>query len=471
MRAFSMTGARSRTHVRIATAATGWCLFVAACTNSSNSTGPKAPTGPKTPTGPTTGSLTVTISAPSGVTPSVAVSGPAGYHQILSATQTLTGLAVGSYTITAPRTASTAPIVGTVSTAVVTGSPASVTAGGTATASAIYAQQPGTGGLWATNFTDPTSLVQYTAAQLASSTSAAPAVTVTTSGPLDQSIAFDASGNLWVADYSRSEVVEYAASQLAATGSPTPAVTLSTTTGFGSLNAPSALAFDANGNLWVANGGGNTIVEFTASQLLTSGTPTQAVKLSDSSGSLVEPSALAFDPGGNLWVVNSASSGQPSVVEFGTSQLAAGGTPTSAVTLTDDGAGSLAGALALAFDPSGNLWVANGNADRDTVVEFAASQLTTSGNPTPAVTLKPSTGTANHLAGLAFDATGNLWVANSTAGTILEFTASQLLASGTPTPNTVISGLTGSWGLAFDPHATNLPIKPQRHDNSSRPHV
>jgi sugar lactone lactonase YvrE len=404
------------------------------------------------PTAPSTGSLTVTITAPAGVTPSVTVSGPGGYHHILSATQTLTGLTAGSYTITAPRAVSTAPIVATVNTAMVTGSPASVTAGGTATASATYAQMPGTGGLWATSFTDPTSLLKYTASQLASSTSAAPALAVATTGPLDVSIAFDASGNLWVAQYSSNNVVEYAASQLAANGSPTPAVTLSAT-GFSTLNAPGALAFDASGNLWVANGGGSTIVEFTASQLATSGTPTAAVTISASGGSLLQPTALAFDASGNLWVVNTAS-----VVEFGQSQLATTGSPSPAVTLTDDGAGSLTGPLALAFDQSGNLWISDGNADRDTLVEFTASQLTASGSPTPAVILKPSTGTANHVAGLAFDASGDLWVANSTAGTILEFAASQLVASGTPTPNTVISGLAGSWALAFDPHATTLPL-------------
>jgi sugar lactone lactonase YvrE len=405
-------------------------------------------------TAPQTGSLTVTITASAGATPSVTVSGPGGYHQTLSATQTLTGLAVGSYTITAPRTVSTAPIVATVITATVSGSPANVTAGGTANASATYAQMPGTGGLWATNFTDPTSLLKYTAGQLGSSTSNPPAVAIATNGPLDVSLAFDASGNLWVAQYSSNTVVQYAASQLAANGSPAPAVTLSAV-GFSTLNAPGALAFDASGNLWVANGGGNTIVEFTPAQLATSGTPTAAVMLSASSGSLFQPTALAFDATGNLWVVNQAS-----VVEFGLSQLAASGSPSPAVTLTDDGAGSLTGPLGLAFDQSGNLWVSDGNADRDTVVEFAASQLTASGSPTPTVTLRPSTGTANHLVGLAFDASGDLWVANLTAGTILEFVASQLVASGSPTPNTVIGGLAGSWALAFDPHATNLPLKP-----------
>ena len=453
LRCFGRT-VRVRDVVILIAATSGAALAAAGCSSS----------GGGGTTAPHTGSLTVTITASAGVTPSVTVSGPGGYHQTLNATQTLTGLAVGSYSITAPRTVSTAPIVATVITVTVTGSPANVTAGGTATASATYAQTPGTGGLWATSFTDPTSLVQYTAEQLGSSTSNPPAVTVATTAPLAVGIAFDANGNLWVSQYSGSTVVEYAASQLAANGSPAPAVTLSAASS--SLNSPAALAFDAGGNLWVANGGGNTIVEFTPNQLATSGAPTPVVTLGATSGSLFEPTAMAFDAAGNLWVVNQAS-----VVEFGLSQLAASGSPSPAVTLTDDGSGSLTGPLGLAFDPAGNLWVSDGNADRDTVVEFAASQLTATGSPTPAVTLKPSTGTANHVAGLAFDASGDLWVANGSAGTILELAASQLAASGSPTPNTVIGGLAGSWAIAFDPHATNLPLKPSRRNTTmSRMH-
>jgi sugar lactone lactonase YvrE len=90
----------------------------------------------------------------------------------------------------------------------------------------------------------------YTANQLASSSSAAPAAMLTLgrdSNPGNLGLAFDASGNLWVAYFA--SVVEYTACQLTAGGSPKPNVTL-TTDDAGSLNNPVALAFDARGNLW-----------------------------------------------------------------------------------------------------------------------------------------------------------------------------------------------------------------------------
>jgi hypothetical protein len=45
---------------------------------------------------------------------------------------------------------------------------------------------------------------------------------------------------------------------------------------------------------------------------------------------------------------------------------------------------------------------------------------------------------------------------------VVEFTVSQLVVNGSPTPNVTISGtsLSQPLGLAFDPHAGNLPLRP-----------
>jgi sugar lactone lactonase YvrE len=265
-------------------------------------------------------------------------------------------------------------------------------------------------------------------------------------------VAFDANGNLWVTPLMNNVVVEYAASQLSASGTPTPAITLSATAG--SLNFPAGLAFDASGNLWVANVNNASVVEFTVRQLASSGSPTPAVTLSATGGSLNFPFALAFDASGNLWLANALDS---SVVEFTVGQLASSGSPTPAVTLSPSG--SLNDPYQLAFDASGNLWV--GNPSNNTVVEFAASQLAATGSPTPAVTLRANASSLNFPAGLAFDASGNLWVANETGGSVVEFTHSQLLVSGSPTPSVLVTGNspTGAIGLAFDPHAAGLPLK------------
>ena len=175
-----------------------------------------------------------------------------------------------------------------------------------------------------------------------------------------------------------------------------------------SLSRPTGIAFDTHGNLWVANGTGNTLVEYTAGQ--------------------IDSAAAA---------------------------------PTPAITLTANG-NSIHGPMMIAFDASGNLWVANGNqVNYSSVVEFSAAQLIASGSPTPNVTLTPSAGSLNQPTGLAFDASGDLWVSNMGANTVVEFTPSQIATSGSPTPSATVSGasLSGPAGLAFNPPAANLPLQ------------
>lgn len=405
-------------------------------------------TAPKTPS--TTGSLAVTVTAPAGVTPAVIVNGPSGFHINLNATRTLTGLEPGTYAIAAPPVVTTNPVVGTMNRAAVTGNPATVTAGGTAVATAAYAQVPGSGGLWAAQYVSPSSAVQFTAGQLGSSTSAAPAVAMSTGDIREVGAAFDRSGNLWVARMEDSAIVEYTAAQLASSGKPTPAVMLRTTSFYLPMKAPAGLAFDFNGNLWVADNGG-AVEEFTPSQLASSGRPVPAGFLEKS---LPGPTALAFDGSGNLWVVDAASN---SLVEFAANTLLSLGNP-DPLTIVSDSAGSLAHPLGLAFDQSGNLWVANGAVGVNTVVEFTASQLAAGGNQSASVTLSANGASLVLPTGLAFDASGDLWVANLNGPSIVEFTPSQLGASGNPTPQVVLSSVIAPWGLAFDPHATGLPL-------------
>ncbi len=398
------------------------------------------------------GSLTVTITASAGVTPSVAVSGPAGYRQSLSATQTLSGIAVGSYTVTAALVVVPNPIVATVDTATVTGGAATVSAGATATASVSYAARPGSGALWVANAPNAlaATVLAYAAAQLAASTQAAPTTALATEGG-QLGAAFDASGTLWLS--TPNVIGAVPADQLATSGIPSFAVILGATGG--SLNFPAALAFDASGTLWVANNGGNTVVAFAPNQLTTSGSPTPAVTLSSTGGSLNGPIGVAFDASSNLWVANN---GGNTVVEFTASQLGSTGGPTPAVTLSAT-AGSLNGPAGLAFDASGTLWVANNLGN--TVVALASGQLGSTGSPSPVVTVRATGGSLNGPFGVAFDASGGLWVTNPNGNTIVQFAASQLVLSGAPTPNVIVGGssLAGPAGLAFDPSAAMLPLQ------------
>ena len=277
---------------------------------------------------------------------------------------------------------------------------------------------------------------------------ASPAATLSDgTGSLDFPIdgALDGAGDLWVPSTFGNEVLEYTRSELVAGGNQTPAVTLTA----GNANAfdePAGAAFDAAGDLWVTSSLSSSVLEYTKAELAAGGPQVPAVTIgTDASNSLNMPIGLDFDAAGNLWVSNFDGN---TVVEYARSQLAATGNPTPAATLSPDASNSLATPDALTFDRSGDLWVSNGDAG-NTVVEYAPSQLAT-GAPTPAVTLSSdAAGSLNGSDQAQFDAAGDLWVANfeptGNAGSIVEFTPSQLTASGSPIPQDTIAG--GSTGL------------------------
>jgi hypothetical protein len=420
-------------------------VLTGACSKSAGPTGP----GPAQ-----TGSLTVTITAPAGVSPRVTVSGPGGFSQQLRATQTLSGLSAGTYTVTAASDTVTNPVVSTLEEPSVTGAPATVTPDATANATVSYAPRGGSGELWVGNLAFPGIAVSYSATNL----SGGPAATVTGPGSY---VAFDAAGNLWSANVGDA-VYEFTAAQLTATGNPTPAVTVSSDGT--SLSYAQALGFDAAGDLWVVNPT-NTVVEFTPTQIAQSGSPTPVVTLADDgSGSLSTPLSLAFDGSGNLWISNGGTGSNNTVVEFSASQLTHSGAPTPAVILSDDGHGSLAGPFGLAFDGSGNLWVTNGQ--DSSVVEFTPSQFGASGSPTPTVTISAKNGSLAFPTDLAFDASGDLWVSNAPFGaaSVVEFGASQLLSAGSPTPIKALSGgsIVEPYSVAFDPPPASVFTAGQR---------
>jgi sugar lactone lactonase YvrE len=106
----------------------------------------------------------------------------------------------------------------------------------------------------------------------------------------------------------------------------------------------------------------------------------------------------------------------------------------------------------LAFDASGALWVSDDRAH--TVVKYRASHLLGSGSPAPAVVIRSSGRSLASPIGLAFDESGSLWVANTGTDSVVAFAPGQLTTSGVHHPRVVLSAASGSLGipvaLAFD---------------------
>jgi sugar lactone lactonase YvrE len=283
-----------------------------------------------------------------------------------------------------------------------------------------------------------------TSYSLASTGNAAPSVPALSSADLrlPQEMALDGAGDVWVASRTANTVTEYSPSELATGGSQAAVLTLRDD-GNGGLDGPEAVAFDAEGDLWVANGVGNTLSEYTPGQLAQSGNPPPAVQIKNgASASLNLPVAMAFDSDGDLWVANNNAN---TLVEYTPQELTQSGGPAPALTIGTDQAGSLNAPDSLAFDALGDLWVSNGRPG-NSVVEYLPVELTTTyTNPTPYVTLTSSSGSLTGASQIGFDAGGDLWVVDSSGGpsgtgALVKFSPSQLAQSGSPTPDDTIAG-------------------------------
>jgi sugar lactone lactonase YvrE len=181
------------------------------------------------------------------------------------------------------------------------------------------------------------------------------------------------------------------------------------------LNNPYGIAFDAQGDLFVANSGNNSIVRIT---------PDGTAHPFLSGGLLNAPSGLVFDTGGNMFVVQYNAS---NVLKI---------TPGMTVSVW-------AGSNSLL---SSNQSIAIRNNDVYTATSFrnpeSVAKITPSGS-VGTVSQYSSGGDLDVPAGLAFDASGNLFVSSYASDKVVK-----ILANGSQ--SVFASGLDGPSGLALD---------------------
>ena len=398
-------------------------------------------------------SLKITLNGvPVGSTASVSIAGPAGFVENISASTTLADVVAGTYTITAPSIRVPGTQVDSIFDATVVGGPVEVVLGAAATASVNYARRPGTGMLWGTNYSSP-KVFGFDAATIAKTgtQSGPPSVVNTltnvgTNKPPSPTIAFSATGDLWVGTCRKDQipqvVAKFSPAKLSATGNPVADVTLTLPATDTTYDCADALVFDAAGNLWVGMNHGH-ILSFNASDLTVTGTPAPAVNLT-SSAYFVGVLDLAFDSSGNLFV---ASYGTPIISRLSASQLLASDpavVPAVRLTLA-----ASVGPGGLVLDKDGSLWVSQYNAK--SIVKLSAADLGTTGTPTPALTLTGVPGPEQ----LAFDNAGNLWVAAFDAGSVIALSAVDITTGGSKTPLTALDNDTidVAFGLRFNPGA------------------
>lgn len=238
-------------------------------------------------------------------------------------------------------------------------------------------------------------------------------------GTRPNALAFDADGDLWVTDNAGDRLLEIAAGDLDATGAVTPATTIDSDGA--SLHAPIGLSFDDAGDLWVAVDG--ALERYAPDNLDDSGPTTPNGGLA--TAAFVVPAGLTWGPDGALWVANAAfddgGANANALLAFAPDQVAAGGAQVPALTVTYDGFALIEG---VAFDAAGDLWVSSN--DGLYVARFDGADLVLPA--APAVRAVDPTGalgadaddtatgrTIRKPGGLAFDPDGNLFV-NSERG-------------------------------------------------------
>lgn len=260
-----------------------------------------------------------------------------------------------------------------------------------------------------------------------------------------------------------------------------------------SLSNPQGVAIDsATGKLFIADTTNNRVLRFSSAATFANGTAAEAVlgqpdfvtKVGGTDDSTMNgPSAVCVDSSGNLWVSdttnnrvllfqNAASIASASAAdgELGQTDFVTG---TGATTQT-----GMKAPYGLAVDSAGNLYVADSGSNR--ILRFASAAAAALAAPTNGGSGSPATGVfgqVNYLNGassttqstlstpngVAIDASGNLWVADTVNNRILRFSNAASAANGSnasivlgqPDFTAFASGLTDSTfslpsGLTFD---------------------
>lgn len=255
-------------------------------------------------------------------------------------------------------------------------------------------------------------------------------------------IAFDKSGNLWVADTGFNRLLEFThpftngENATLVIGQNNFTSTDSTLSATG-LDQPYGMTFDKDGNLWVADTNNNRIIEYRPP--FTTGEDTSMVIGSPSfdkgmyptnANSLAAPYGLAFDKSGDLWAVDYYDNRVLEYVPPFENQMNAS-LVLGQYDFTSNSDGSTPNSMnlpsAIAFDSAGNLWVTDSLNNR--VLEFTHPFST---GQSASLVIGQENFTTNFVGiannslntpyGIIFDKSGNLWVTDGNNARVLEYT-------------------------------------------------
>jgi sugar lactone lactonase YvrE len=211
-------------------------------------------------------------------------------------------------------------------------------------------------------------------------------------------VALDGAGNLYVSDYSGMTVT-----RIAAAGGAATVVSLGTPGGI-PLDNITGLAVDGAGNLFIGDHENERILVVTPSGVVS------VLNITGLSPALGDPTALAFDAAGNLYIADFTNG---RIIEV-SSLLFSDSVWTGIGTVIPTGSYSFTGSTltGLTIDPQGSIYAAARSDNNNSILKVTASGVVSAlaipNNITPAL---------NNPQGVAADAMGNLYIADTNTNT------------------------------------------------------
>jgi sugar lactone lactonase YvrE len=269
---------------------------------------------------------------------------------------------------------------------------------------------------------------------------------------LPSGIAFDSNGNLYIADTDNNRVREVSNGVITTVAGGRTSLGDNGPANSAQVSTPTAVAVDSAGNLYIADFGDSRIRKVSNAVITTvAGNATPGFG-GDSgpatSAQLANPYGLASNPAGNLYIGDSSNNLIRRVSNGVITSVAGNGTPGFSGDNGPATSAQLASPAGVAVDSAGNLYIAD--TLNNLVREVSNGVITTvAGNGTPGSGGDGGPATSAQLSapsGIAVDLAGNLYIADSANNRIRQVSGGVIVTvAGTGTP-----GFSGDGGPAVN---------------------